>query len=117
MCARSASASDGILSPVGSGAAVLAWSWTPVEMYKIGGLITDWRNMAEFGSAFLKPNFHDWSQYLSDMVVTVQIAIWGTALSLSPDGTYAADPSHPAFYLPGQNLETPNFRSVAVLDP
>jgi hypothetical protein len=44
-------------------------------------------------------------------------AIWGTAISLSPDGTYVTDPSHPAFYLPGQNAATPNFRSVAVLDP
>jgi hypothetical protein len=44
-------------------------------------------------------------------------AIWGTAISLSPDGTYRADPSHPAFYLPGQGLNTPNFRAVAALDP
>lgn len=43
-------------------------------------------------------------------------AIWGAAISLSPDG-YRADPSHPAFYLPGQGLNTPNFRAVAALDP
>jgi phosphonate transport system permease protein len=51
-------------------------------MFRAGSLVTDWRNMAEFGSAFLKPNFHDWDQYLSDMVVTIQIAIWGTALAV-----------------------------------
>jgi phosphonate transport system permease protein len=45
-------------------------------------LFTDWRNMAQFGASFLKPNFHDWDLYLSDMVVTVQIAIWGTALAV-----------------------------------
>jgi hypothetical protein len=44
-------------------------------------------------------------------------AIWGTAISVSPGGTYVTDPSHPAFYLPGQDLTTPNFRAVAVLDP
>ena len=38
-------------------AALLAWSWGPTEMHKIGHLFTDWRNMAEFGSGFLRPNF------------------------------------------------------------
>ena len=38
--------------------------------------------MAQFGAAFLKPNFHDWDLYLSDMIVTVQIAIWGTTLAV-----------------------------------
>jgi hypothetical protein len=44
-------------------------------------------------------------------------AIWGTAITVSSDGTYGADPSHPAFYLPGQDGATPNFRAVPVLDP
>jgi phosphonate transport system permease protein len=61
---------------------LLAWAWTPSEMFRAGALITDWRNMAEFGSAFLRPNFHDWDYYLADMLVTVQIAIWGTALAV-----------------------------------
>jgi phosphonate transport system permease protein len=60
---------------------LLAWSWGPAEMFRATSLITDWRNMAEFGSAFLRPNFHEWQQYLADMIVTVQIAIWGTALA------------------------------------
>jgi phosphonate transport system permease protein len=62
--------------------ALLAWAWTPTEMFRVTALFTDWRNMAEFGSAFLKPNFHDWDLYLNDMVVTVQIAIWGTVLAV-----------------------------------
>lgn len=61
---------------------LLAWSWNAAEMFRVSALITDWRNMAEFGSAFLHPNFHDWDQYLSDMMVTIQIAIWGTALAV-----------------------------------
>jgi phosphonate transport system permease protein len=61
---------------------LLAWSWQPAEMYRVVQLFTDWRNMAQFGAAFLSPNFHEWRQYLADMVVTVQIAVWGTALAV-----------------------------------
>ena len=59
--------------------ALLAWSWAPAEMFRVSALFTDWRNMAEFGNAFLKPNFHDWDVYLADMLVTIQIAVWGTS--------------------------------------
>ena len=62
---------------------LLAWSWAPAEMFRVSALFTDWRNMAEFGSAFLHPNFREWDQYLTDMVVTIQIAIWGTALAVA----------------------------------
>ena len=62
--------------------AILVWSWAPTEMWKVANLVTDWRNMAEFGSAFLRPNFHDWELYLTEMVVTIQIAVWGTALAV-----------------------------------
>ena len=31
--------------------------------------------------AFLRPDFHEWRDYLADMIVTVQIALWGTALA------------------------------------
>ncbi|MBN8920741.1 MAG: phosphonate ABC transporter, permease protein PhnE, partial [Rhizobiales bacterium] len=60
----------------------LAWSWLPAEMYRAVNLWTDWRNMAEFGSAFLRPNFRDWDLYLHEMVITIQIAAWGTALAV-----------------------------------
>jgi phosphonate transport system permease protein len=62
--------------------ALLAWAWQPAEMFRASALFTDWRNMAEFGDAFLKPNFHDWDTYVADMIVTIQIAIWGTALAV-----------------------------------
>lgn len=61
---------------------LLVWSWSPTEMFRAASLVTDWRNMAEFGKAFLTPNFHEWKSYLVDMVVTIQIAIWGTALAV-----------------------------------
>lgn len=63
-------------------AGLLAWSWSPIEMYKAGSLFTDWRNTAEFTSAFLAPNFHGWNIYAKEMVETVQIALWGTALAV-----------------------------------
>jgi phosphonate transport system permease protein len=62
--------------------ALLAWSWSPAEMFRVSALFTDWRNMAEFGAAFLRPDFRDWDTYLTDMVVTIQIAVWGTALAV-----------------------------------
>jgi phosphonate transport system permease protein len=69
--------------------ALLAWSWGPAEMFRAASLLTDWRNMAEFGRAFLHPNFHEWAQYLADMIVTVQIALWGTALAAIAGAPFA----------------------------
>jgi hypothetical protein len=40
--------------------------------------------------------------------------IWVSALSI---GSGAVDPSHPAFYLPGQELEAGNVRAFATLEP
>jgi phosphonate transport system permease protein len=61
---------------------LLAWSWNGAEMFRGSALFTDWRNMAEFGHAFMHPNFHDWESNIRDMAVTIQIAIWGTALAV-----------------------------------
>jgi phosphonate transport system permease protein len=61
---------------------LLGWSYAPAEMFNAVSLFTDWRNMAAFGSAFLKPNFYEWRTYTADMLVTIQIAVWGTALSV-----------------------------------
>jgi hypothetical protein len=41
--------------------------------------------------------------------------IWVAALDLDHQG--AVDPSHPAFYLPGQELEAGNMRAFAALEP
>lgn len=60
----------------------LAWSWAPAEMERVTFLFTDASNMAEYASGFLSPNFHEWEYYLSEMILTVQIAIWGTVLSV-----------------------------------
>jgi phosphonate transport system permease protein len=64
-------------------ASLLAWSYKPAEINRAAQLVTDWRNMAQFGAAFLKPNFHEWRAYLADMIITAQIALWGTALAVA----------------------------------
>ena len=47
----------------------------------------------------------------------VQRQLWGSAVDVSADGTYTVDPSHPAFYLTGQELGTGNHRAFTALDP
>jgi len=47
----------------------------------------------------------------------VQRQLWGTAVDVSADGKYTTDPSHPAFYLAGQELGTGNHRAFTALDP
>lgn len=62
--------------------AVLAFSWGPAEMGRWTYLFTDAGNMAEYASGFLQPDFRDWNYYLEEMVVTIQIALWGTFLAV-----------------------------------
>ena len=61
--------------------AVLIWSWYGAEMRPLE-LFRDSGNMATFLRDFFPPDFREWRLYLQEMVVTVQIAIWGTALAI-----------------------------------
>jgi hypothetical protein len=47
----------------------------------------------------------------------LQRQLYGAAVDLSANGKYATDPSHPAFYLTGQELGTGNHRAFTALDP
>jgi hypothetical protein len=47
----------------------------------------------------------------------LQRQLWGAAIDIHPDGSYTVDPSHPPFYLPGQEFGTGNHRAFAALDP
>jgi hypothetical protein len=47
----------------------------------------------------------------------LQRQLWGAAIEISADGTYTRDPSHPAFYVSGQEFGTGNHRAFAALDP
>ncbi len=61
---------------------LLAWGYFPAEVYRWPNLFTDAANMAEYAGGFLEPNFRDLDIYIEEMVLTVQIAIWGTFLSV-----------------------------------
>ncbi len=61
--------------------AILAASWKGADM-RPADLFRDAGNMATYASGFFPPNFGEWRIYLEEMLVTLQIAIWGTALAV-----------------------------------
>ncbi len=60
---------------------LLVASWEGADM-RPGDLYSDAGNMVAFAKGFFPPDFTDWRNYLSEMWITVQIAIWGTALAI-----------------------------------
>jgi hypothetical protein len=60
--------------------------------------------------------FFDSRRYFGSL--GMQRALWGFAIDIQPDGNYARDPSHPPFYMPGQEFGTSsdNHRAFAALD-
>ncbi len=62
-------------------AAILVWSWRGAEVAPLK-LIADAGNMATFLGDFFPPDFTDWRLYLSELIVTLHIAIWGTVLAV-----------------------------------
>jgi len=62
-------------------AILLAWSWHGAEMNPLM-LWRDRDNMRVFAADFFPPDFHYWRLYLKEMLVTVQIAAWGTTLAI-----------------------------------
>lgn len=60
---------------------LLIWSWGGADMRPMA-LFKDSANMAVFAREFFPPNFHDWRIYLSEMVITIHIAVWGTVLAV-----------------------------------
>ncbi|NYH99415.1 phosphonate ABC transporter, permease protein PhnE [Cupriavidus plantarum] len=61
--------------------ATLAVSWKGADMRPLD-LLNDSGNMARFAADFFPPDFREWRHYLNEMFVTVQIAVWGTALAV-----------------------------------
>lgn len=60
---------------------LLAGSWRGADMRPLE-LLRDSGNMARYLGEFFPPNFASWRMYVEEMVVTLQIAVWGTALAL-----------------------------------
>jgi phosphonate transport system permease protein len=61
--------------------AILAGTWHGAEIRPMA-LVHDSGNMSRFLADFFPPNFKDWRYYLEEMWVTLEIAIWGTALAV-----------------------------------
>jgi phosphonate transport system permease protein len=61
--------------------ALLAASWKGADMRPVD-LWRDSGNMATYAADFFPPNFAQWRTYVEEMVVTLQIALWGTALAV-----------------------------------
>jgi phosphonate transport system permease protein len=59
----------------------LAGSWQGADMRPLD-LVRDSGNMATYAADFFPPNFREWRLYVDEMIVTLQIALWGTALAV-----------------------------------
>lgn len=71
---------DGLLW-LGLGA-TLIWSFLPSGMGEIGDAFAGGDRMAAFLADFTSPSFRYWETYLRLMLETVQMAVWGTVLSV-----------------------------------
>jgi len=60
----------------------LVVSFGPVDISRLALVITKSDNMRQFGSEFLRPDFSQWTTYVAQMWLTVQMALWGTFLAL-----------------------------------
>jgi phosphonate transport system permease protein len=60
---------------------LLAASWEGADMRPVE-LFRDSSNMASYAADFFPPNFRQWRLYVEEMVITLQIALWGTALAV-----------------------------------
>jgi len=56
-------------------------SWNGAEIDFIS-LFSDFGNIIELTSDFFPPDFHSWRLYLSEMIITIHISIWGTLLAV-----------------------------------
>ena len=61
--------------------AFLVWAWRGAEMRPMT-LITESGNILTLIKDFFPPDFTDWRLYATEMVVTLQVAIWGTLLAV-----------------------------------
>jgi phosphonate transport system permease protein len=60
---------------------LLAASWRGADI-RFGDLIRDSSDMGTFLSDFFPPNFRQWRMFIDEIVVTLQIALWGTSLAV-----------------------------------
>ena len=61
---------------------LLIISFGPAELTKFPLLFSNSDNMRQFGAGFLRPDFSDWPSLVGKMWLTIQMALWGTALAI-----------------------------------
>ncbi len=72
----------GSLVAWGAVLALLAASWKGADMRPLD-LVRDAGNMRKYLEGFFPPNLRDLQLYLREMLVTIEIAAWGTALAIT----------------------------------
>ena len=60
---------------------VLIASWKGADMRPMD-LWRDSGNMKTYAAEFFPPDFTQWRVYVNEMIITLQIAVWGTALAV-----------------------------------
>ncbi len=94
--------------------ALLIGSWKGAEMRPFD-LITYGGNMKVFAQGFFPPDFHNWKMFLEEMLVTLQIAIWGTALAVVaavPFGILSAENVAPWWVVQPVRRVMDSFRAI-----
>lgn len=61
---------------------LLAISYQAVEMWRLGLVFSNSSRMAKFAGGFLHPDFSQWTLFVDAMWLTLQTALWGTALAV-----------------------------------
>ncbi|MEL7470515.1 MAG: phosphonate ABC transporter, permease protein PhnE [Pseudomonadota bacterium] len=61
---------------------LLIWSFVPSDMHRFGQVLFGSDNMALLLEDFFEPNFRYWRSYLELMLESVQMAVWGSFLSV-----------------------------------
>ncbi len=86
---------------------LLAASWRGADI-RFGDLIRESGDMGRYLSDFFPPNFRQWRMFVDEIIITLQIALWGTCLavvSAIPFGLLSSSNIVPAWvYQPTRRL-------------
>jgi phosphonate transport system permease protein len=66
----------------GGVAALLIYSFGPVELKNLGRLGSNAQNIQTFAEGLIRPDFTDWRLFVAQMWQTIQIALWGTFIAV-----------------------------------
>lgn len=98
----------------GLGFAILVWSYQGADIRPMA-LFADAGNMATFAAEFFPPDFSQWRYYISEILITLQIAVWGTFLAIIfavPFGLMAAENLSPLWLRQPVRRLMDSFRAI-----